>query len=423
MPRTLALSLALAIGATAAGSASAQPVAQEETMIETRAADVLAVLQAAKPAEEVFSQAFLSQVSAEQLAQVNAQLSEQFGAPLAIESVEPLGPGRATIAIRFERAIGSGPMVLNEAGLVEGLLFNEFQPIDDSATKILSDLEALPGTVSALYAPLGDSDPLLALNADVPLAIGSTFKLYILSALSRAIEAGKHRWDEVVTLDTRSLPSGRMQDWPQGAPVTVHTLATMMISISDNTATDALIDLLGREAVEAELRASHSEPDRTLPFLTTLELFALKGDPAMGARYVAADEAGRRAILADFADDIGGDPAKIVAPTFIEPTAIDTLEWFASADDLRALLARLTEQETALEIMAVNTSLPEPEQARWAYAGYKGGSEPGVLDLTWLLRSESGEWRILTLTQNDPDAPLDNDALELMALRVLALGR
>ena len=67
------------------------------------------------------------------------------------------------------------------------------------------------------------------------MAIGSTFKLYVLSALSHAIARGEHRWDEVVTLNQRSFPSGQMQDWPRSTPVTLQTLATMMIAISDNT--------------------------------------------------------------------------------------------------------------------------------------------------------------------------------------------
>ena len=53
-----------------------------------------------------------------------------------------------------------------------------------------------------------------------------------------------------------------MQDWPPGAAVTVETLATLMISVSDNTATDTLIRLVGRERVEARLAASGHQPAR-----------------------------------------------------------------------------------------------------------------------------------------------------------------
>ena len=43
-----------------------------------------------------------------------------------------------------------------------------------------------------------------------------------------------------------------------------------MIAISDNTATDHLIDLVGRDRVEAALTVfGHSDPAMTVPFLTT----------------------------------------------------------------------------------------------------------------------------------------------------------
>ncbi len=40
-----------------------------------------------------------------------------------------------------------------------------------------------------------------------PLAIGSTFKLFLLAELSRSIHAGERKWTDVVPLDRRSLPS------------------------------------------------------------------------------------------------------------------------------------------------------------------------------------------------------------------------
>ena len=71
--------------------------------------------------------------------------------------------------------------------------------------------------------------------------------------LREEVEAGRRAWDEVVRLEEawKSLPSGLLQGWPEGSPLTLHTLAALMISLSDNTATDALIALLGRERLEA----------------------------------------------------------------------------------------------------------------------------------------------------------------------------
>src|SRR5215472_9459217 len=111
-----------------------------------------------------------------------------------------------------------------------------------------------------------------AIEADTALAVGSTFKLAALATLRSDVDKKKRSWKDVVELrpEAKSLPSGVLQDWPDHAPLTLYTLAALMISQSDNTATDALIGLLGREKVEAFA-------SRNKPYLTTREMFVLKG--------------------------------------------------------------------------------------------------------------------------------------------------
>ena len=149
-----------------------------------------------------------------------------------------------------------------------------------------------------LLGPL-DGDPVFTYgDATRQFPLGSTFKLYVLAAVSRAVDEGRLAWDDVLILDAKSFPSGIMQSWPDGAPVTLHTAATLMISISDNTATDLVLRAVGREAVEAEMRMSgHSNPEKSFPFLTTREMFVIKSSD-IGETYAAANEAERRAILA-----------------------------------------------------------------------------------------------------------------------------
>ena len=433
MPARVLFAAALAaLSAPLAAQETEQPAATakgDATMgpLETAARGVAEVLQAESPAAEVFAPSFLASVSEDQLRALTAQLTAQFGALQGVERVEPEGADRGIVRLRFERAVISGPMVLAPDGRVAGLLLNDIVPSGDGLAAIEAELRALPGTVSVLYAPLdGAKDPIVSYNADSQLAIGSTFKLYVLSALARQVQRRVHSWDEVVTLDTRSLPSGILQDWPKGAPLTLHTLAALMISISDNTATDQLIHLIGRAALNEEVTASgHSDPARTLPFLTTLELFGLKGDEARGAAYAAAGEDKQAVLLEAFAQNIARNPAKITPPRFSEPTMIDSIEWFASANDIRRLMERMTalDDHTAREIMAISPSVPEPKRAGWSYIGYKGGSEPGVLNLSWLLRSNGGEWYVLTMGWNNPDAPLDNSRFEVLAQRLLSLPR
>ncbi|MBA3832373.1 MAG: serine hydrolase [Chthoniobacterales bacterium] len=57
--------------------------------------------------------------------------------------------------------------------------------------------------------------------------MGSACKLYILGELLRAVKAGERSLSDVVPLEARalSLPSGSLQKWPVGSPLTLHTLA------------------------------------------------------------------------------------------------------------------------------------------------------------------------------------------------------
>ena len=51
------------------------------------------------------------------------------------------------------------------------------------------------------------------------------------------------------------------------------------------------------------------------------------------------------------------------------------------------MLDRLKGDPVALGILGVNTAIGEEAAAQgWAYVGYKGGSEPGVVNMSWLLR-------------------------------------
>jgi len=216
-----------------------------------------------------------------------------------------------------------------------------------------------------------------------------------------------------------------MQDWPQQAPVTLQTLATMMISISDNTATDTLMRLLGREAIAAEVVASgHSAPSRMLPMLTTIEAFALKaGDPARAAEYARADDKAQFAMLDRWAPVLtreNVDPGRLATP---QPLAIDSIEWFASAHDIARILARLRDggDPAVLQILSVNPSIPEQEATYWDYVGYKGGSESGVLNLSWLLKDKRGRWLAIAATWNNAEKNVDDTKLELLALRLMRM--
>ena len=396
--------------------------AQDLAMLDQRAADVAAVFSGEAAYADVFAPPFVAAVPEDQFEALKARLAAQVGEFVGLEGLEPGStPGSGQIFLRFANAIVSGPIQLESAApyRVAGLLLNDVAAIDDSGLTALEQVQALPGTTSMLFARIDGSEVLASHNPQAQMAVGSTFKLYVLSALAQSIARGERQWDDVVPLTERSFPSGQLQSWPQGAPLTLHSLASLMISISDNTATDQLIAVLGREAVEAELVASgHSDPAAALPFMTTREMFLLKLGTDEGLQaYAAAPEDQRRTTLAGLQNS-ELDMADIQRVFAAGPRFID-IEWFASAEDIARIYARLAEDDVAREILAINLGIDRARFVGWDYVGYKGGSEPGVLNFSWLLR-DAGEYWLLAMTWNDPATTLSE--MQFLALAQAALA-
>lgn len=423
MIRMLATILLLACSLPAAAHAN------ESAAIVGRIDDAVAVLRGRQRAEAVFDAVFLATVPPERLADLMRHLEAENGKLMAAEAVAADGSS-ATFRLRFVRATASAHLTIapQPPFKVSGLRIGAAVPIGDTFESIAADFAALPGASGAMVARLGEGPPqvLFAAHADRQLAVGSAFKLWVLDALAEDVAAGRLRWDQVIRLGARSLPGGLTQDWPPDAPVTVETLATLMMSISDNTATDTLIALIGRDRIGERLRAAgHSHPARMLPLLTTAEAFALKlGPAARRESYARGDDAAQRGLLEGM--DAPTELASAdIAALAASPVAIDSIEWFASPADLVRVLGALRRREDprVRAVLGVAPNLDAAQQKRFAYAGYKGGSESGVLSLNWLLRSKAGgEWFAVTASWNDTTKALDNTRLEALAQRLLRLA-
>jgi hypothetical protein len=78
-----------------------------------------------------------------------------------------------------------------------------------------------------------------------------------------------------------------------------------------------------------------------------------------------------------------------------DPVALD-VEWFFSTRELCALMAEVRRQP----LMQVNPGVANPED--WETISFKGGSEPGVLNLTTALTAPDGHTYCVSATWNDP---------------------
>ena len=334
-----------------------------------------------------FSDAFLSQVPEAQLQVVRQQVSAGQGKFLRIEP-NPSGDGYRSV---YEKGYLPTTISLDSEGRINGLFFRPAVPNVTSTGDAVNKVINHPGKVALLVQKNGET--LHAHNAGEPLAVGSAFKLSILAALVDQIDQGDRSWSDIYRLTDgdKSLPSGELRNWPKGAPITLHTLAALMISQSDNTATDALLHALGRDTVEAHA------PERNRPFLTTREAFILKNpdNADIAEAFTASEPADRYQLLSDSVDRPMAARSVFESGDTIRPD----IEWFYTAAELCEVMASVA----GSEVTQINDG-GLTDSKNWDSISFKGGSEPGVLNLTYWLTADSGDEYCVTVTRNSEES-------------------
>jgi beta-lactamase class A len=353
-------------------------------------------------------------------------------APLVIDRVEPgATPDRLTVVAHSSRP-GTPPDAKMQIALtvepsephrIAGLTFRRLIDAQPAASwdEVQARMKAVAPSVGFSAAEItgGRCVPLAGLEPKKPLAIGSTFQLYVLDALATQIAAKKRSWSDPIAIDDakKSLPPGALRSEAAGQIFTARQLAERMIAGSDNTAADHLLAFVGRRAVEETVKAAgNAAAARDVPFLSTRDVFALKllATPDEQRAYVAADVPRRRKLLEGWEKRDLAKALEAMKSGWREPRMVDSIEWFASAEDLCALVAALKTHADAAatapvgEMLSANPGLPDDAGA-YEYVGFKGGSEPGVANMTWLLqRKRDHAWLVLAVTFNDPGAEIDD---------------
>ena len=314
-------------------------------------------------------------------------------------------------------------LTLGSDGKFTGLLFAPASESEweepASLDEVSERLQELPGELSALV--IRDGETLIELGADESAPLGSIFKLYVLLAVGEAVENGTLSWDDELTVtdELRSLPSGDLQDEPAGTTVSVQEAALKMISISDNTATDMLLESVGRDAVERVVETTgHHDPAAMRPFLSTRALFELEwGGAGYRDRWVAGDEAERLEVLTELESaPIDVDVMDVVG----DPAWSDGLDWFASASDIVAAHQALQDLDSP-EIDAIMSENPGVDPGDWPYAAFKGGSSLGVLTGSWFLEDGDRTASVVFLFRGDDTEAVASGSQELFGLAQSAI--
>jgi beta-lactamase class A len=220
-------------------------------------------------------------------------------------------------------------------------------------------------------------------------AAASTIKICIMIELFRQIDAGQHALDDRRAMQDadRANGSGVMAHLHAGMEFTLNDLCYLMMSISDNTATNMLIDVVGMERVNATMRAlgmAQSVLGRKMGFY--------KLGPAH-ENYAVPEE---------FADAIGA----IIG------------ERAASAGSCAAMLGMLEKQQNDRRIAR---HLPRGDEApRW---GTKTGSMTGVTNDVGFVMTGKGPLIVSVYTAEQADRNLAEAQIGDIARAALEAAR
>ncbi len=217
----------------------------------------------------------------------------------------------------------------------------------------------------------------------------STLKIPVMVEIYRKIDAGELRLDDPWTLtdDERVGGSGVLNQMRTGATLTLYDLIYLMISISDNLATDVLINKAGVEAINrttADLGMKNSRLAGTLR-----DAFA--GAPELG-----------RATPNDYATAIAA---------ILDGKA-------ASEESCEAMTAMLETQQNRRRI-ARYLPLPVPlsESMRW---GSKTGTTRGVCNEAGFIIGPNGRLIIAVYTEHYADTHVAEQVIGEIARAAMA---
>jgi beta-lactamase class A len=131
-------------------------------------------------------------------------------------------------------------------------------------TAIEGEFAGFAGTGGVFARNLGSGEE-IAVNADAQTATASTIKVPILIEVVRQSQAGLISLDDRIAASpvTRAPGSGILRDLSYEVELSVYDIAVLMIVVSDNSATNMLIDLVGLDRVNQTM-VDHGFPGTQL---------------------------------------------------------------------------------------------------------------------------------------------------------------
>ena len=131
--------------------------------------------------------------------------------------------------------------------------------------RVRREVAAFKGKVN-LYAKNLDTGAIYTLGGDERVRTASTIKVAIMVEAFARVAEGRAKWgDEVVlTKEKKVAGAGVLQDLSDNLRLTLRDVVTLMIIVSDNTATNLVLDYLTADAVNARLDALGFKETRSM---------------------------------------------------------------------------------------------------------------------------------------------------------------
>jgi beta-lactamase class A len=290
------------------------------------------------------------------------------------------------------------------------------QPGDhtDVAERSLRELAENFSGVLAVAARAEDTGELVTLDPDRVMPTASVIKLAVLAEVFRQAQAGRFSLEERVPLGERNRAggSGVLKDLSPGLALTVRDYATLMITVSDNTATNTLIDLLGgvdpvNRFVRGQLGLTTITLHRKVSFPGPPEPAGDAGDAAPGGDAAPAGDAEPRPPLGE------ASPRHLME--------LVSLMWRgelvsprASAEML-AILGRQQFLDQAPRLLACDVSASGPDARQGVTVACKTGMVDGTRADAGLLRLRERAVSYAIMTDGCPDTGLYTDHEGMLA--------
>jgi beta-lactamase class A len=233
----------------------------------------------------------------------------------------------------------------------------------------------------------------VSLHADEVFPTASAIKVFVLGALFEGAAAGRIALDERCSLShaARTLGSGVLVHLSPGLEPTWSDLATLMMMVSDNLATNLLVDRIGIDAINAHIVAAG------------LERTALNG--RIDFSRLAADKTALGvATPADFVRYFAGLRRGELLDAAHAERMLDVLRIQKYIEPLRRMLPA--------DPYAREFGDPDP-----VWVASKTGSLSGLRCEAGLVHTPRAEWAIAVMTRDVADTRVtsDNDAVRLIA--------